>query len=159
MGELGSNEQFGGIILHTLQRHQEILKDYTLEFRKTKENYRARKEREELLQSVRKDIDTYKSSTGLNRRMDLYLKENEHIRSSDRMVDDQISIAVETRDHLASQRLNMKKLQTRLHDISNRFPLVNSLVQRINLRKRRDSIIIGLVVALCTMLILYYAFH
>lgn len=79
--------------------------------------------------------------------------------SSDRMVDDQISIAVETRDHLVSQRLTFKRLQTRMHDLSSRFPVVNSLLQRINIRKRRDSLILGLVVGICTILLLLYAFH
>ncbi|KAJ1524249.1 hypothetical protein ONE63_010764 [Megalurothrips usitatus] len=146
-------------LIHTLQRHKEILQDYKQEFSKTKANWRARREREDLLRSVRKDIDTYKSSSGLNRRMDMYLKENEHIRSSDRLVDEQISIAVDTRENLMSQRLNFKRIQTRMHDLSSRFPAVNSLIQRINLRKRRDSLILGSIVGVCTFLMLLYAFH
>nr|CAD7404713.1 unnamed protein product [Timema cristinae] len=143
MGEISSSQtNTSSGVIHTMQRHREILQDYKQEFHKTRSNYQARREKEELLKSVRKDIDSYKSS-GLNRRMDLYLKENEHIRSSDRLIDDQISIAVETRDHLVSQRLTFKRFQTKINDISNRFPVVNSLLQRINIRKRRDSIIIG----------------
>ncbi|XP_054281104.1 Golgi SNAP receptor complex member 1 [Macrosteles quadrilineatus] len=162
LGEIASSEQASGggaAMLHTLQRHRDILQDYTQEFRKTQQNYRARRERENLLHSVKKDIDSYKNSSGLNRRMDLYMKENKHIRNSERMVDDQISIAVETREHLVSQRLSMKRIQTRIHDLGSRFPVVNSLVQRINLRKRRDSLIIGLVVGICTFLMLLYLFH
>lgn len=79
--------------------------------------------------------------------------------SSDRLLNDQISIAMETRDHLMTQRQTFKRIQTRLNDISNRFPAVNSLVQRINLRKRRDSLILGLIIGFCTFLMLLYAFH
>lgn len=79
--------------------------------------------------------------------------------SSERLVNEQISIAMETRDHLTNQRQAFKRLQTRFNDISNRFPIINSLMQRINLRKRRDSIILGLVVGVCTFLMLLYAFH
>lgn len=78
---------------------------------------------------------------------------------SDRLVNEQIRIAVETRDHLVGQRHTFKRLQTRFNDISNRFPLISGLLQRINIRKRRDSIIIGLVISCCTILILLYAFH
>uniref|UniRef100_A0A1B6IUB5 Golgi SNAP receptor complex member 1 n=1 Tax=Homalodisca liturata TaxID=320908 RepID=A0A1B6IUB5_9HEMI len=160
LGEIASSEAGNGpAMLHTLQRHRDILQDYTQEFRKTQQNYRARRERENLLHSVKKDIDSYKNSNGLNRRMDLFMKENKHIRNSDRMIDEQITIAVETREHLVSQRLSMKRLQTRIHDLSSRFPLVNSLVQRINIRKRRDSLILGLVVGLCTFLLLLYTFR
>lgn len=42
---------------HVLQRHHDILQDYTQEFRKTSANLKARKEREDLLHSVRKDIE------------------------------------------------------------------------------------------------------
>lgn len=79
--------------------------------------------------------------------------------SSDRLVNEQIAIAMEAREHLTSQRHSLKRLQTRFNDISNRFPIINSLVQRINLRKKRDSIIVGLIVALCTFLMLLYIFR
>lgn len=66
---------------------------------------------------------------------------------------------METRDHLVNQRQTFKKFQTRFNDLSNRFPAINSLIQRINLRKRRDSVILGIVVGTCTLLMLLYAFH
>ncbi|XP_015123044.1 Golgi SNAP receptor complex member 1 [Diachasma alloeum] len=148
----------GAAMLHTMQRHKEILKDYKLEFNKLQNNFMSRKDREELLGSVRQDIDNYKNVGGLNRR-DMYLKENQHIHNSDRLITDQINIAMETRDNLMSQRHAFKRIQTRFNDISNRFPAVNSLIQRINLRKRRDSLLLGLVIGFCTFLMLLYAFH
>ncbi|KAG8195249.1 hypothetical protein JTE90_028400 [Oedothorax gibbosus] len=149
----------GGSATHTLQRHRDILQDCTHEFNKTKANIQARKEREQLLSSVRKDIDAYKSSSGLNRRTDLYVKEHEHLRNSERMVDDQISIAVKTKEELLSQRLAMKAIQTKMTTLVNRFPVINSLIQRVNLRKRRDSIILALVISACLILFLLYTFH
>ncbi|XP_060829249.1 Golgi SNAP receptor complex member 1 isoform X2 [Bombus pascuorum] len=144
----------GAAMLHTMQRHKDILKDYKLEFNKIRNNFDARRDREDLLGSVRKEIDV----SGLNRR-EMYMKENQHIHNSDHLLNDQISIAMETRDHLMTQRQTFKRIQTRLNDISNRFPAVNSLVQRINLRKRRDSLIVGLIIGFCTFLMLLYAFH
>ncbi|TNN34941.1 Golgi SNAP receptor complex member 1 [Liparis tanakae] len=44
-------------LMHTLQRHRDILQDYTQEFHKTKGNFLAIREREDLLGSVRKDIE------------------------------------------------------------------------------------------------------
>lgn len=46
-----------------------------------------------------------------------------------------------------------------LSPLPDRFPAVNSLIQRINLRKRRDSLILGSVIGVCTILLLLYAFH
>lgn len=45
------------------------------------------------------------------------------------------------------------------HFTSDRFPAINNLIQRINLRKRRDSLILGGVIGVCTIILLLYAFH
>lgn len=146
-------------LLHTLQRHRDILQDYSHEFQKTTANITAMREREDLLGSVRRDINAYKNSSGLNRRSDLYLKENEHIRNSERLVDDQISIAIATKENLQSQSKFLSTINHKVNSLANRFPVINSLVQRINIRKRRDSIILGVVIAVCIILLLLYAFH
>jgi len=59
LGEVSSTQAAppSSALQHTLQRHQEILQDYSQEFRKTRANYRARREREDLLNTVRKDIE------------------------------------------------------------------------------------------------------
>jgi len=54
MSELQPN---GAAMLHTMQRHKEILKDYKLEFNKIRNNFTARKDREDLLGSVREEIE------------------------------------------------------------------------------------------------------
>ncbi|XP_050523360.1 Golgi SNAP receptor complex member 1 isoform X2 [Daktulosphaira vitifoliae] len=141
--------------MHTIQRHRDILQDYTKEFKKIQSTMRARKEREDLLHSV----SGYKNSGTKNRRMDLYVKEHEHVRNSDRMISDQISIAIDTREHLISQRHHFKRLQSRLHDLSSRFPALNNLIQKINVKKKRDSLIIAAVVVFFTFIILMYSFH
>lgn len=43
--------------------------------------------------------------------------------------------------------------------VSGRFPLINSVVQKINLRKRRDSLILGGVIAVCVIVLLLLAFR
>lgn len=75
------------------------------------------------------------------------------------MVNDQISIAIETQKSLKTQRKAFKRLQNRFNNLANTFPRINSLVQRINIKKRRDSLILGLVIVACTILMLLYAFH
>eukprot|EP00064_Thunnus_orientalis_P012051 superscaffoldBa00001802_g12085 len=68
-------------LMHTLQRHRDILQDYTHEFHKTKSNFFSLREREDLLGSVHRDIESYKSGSGVNnRRTELFLKEHEHLR-------------------------------------------------------------------------------
>lgn len=145
----------GAAMLHTIQRHREILADLSRDFRKTNSQHESRREREDLLKGSN---DTSFRTDGINNRRDMYLKENQHVHNSDHLVNEQISIAMEAREHLSSQRQTLKKLQTRFNDISNRYPVISSLISRINIRKRRDSIILGLVVAFCTILMLLYVF-
>ncbi|XP_029374910.1 Golgi SNAP receptor complex member 1-like isoform X1 [Echeneis naucrates] len=147
-------------LMHTLQRHRDILQDYTHEFHKTKSNFFSLREREDLLGSVHRDIESYKSSSGVNnRKTELLLKEHEHFRNSDRLIDNAISIAMATKENITFQRGMLKSIQTRVTTLANRFPAINSLIQRINLRKRRDSLILGGVIGVCTILLLLYTFH
>ncbi|XP_020491299.1 Golgi SNAP receptor complex member 1 isoform X1 [Labrus bergylta] len=147
-------------LMHTLQRHRDILQDYTHEFHKTKTNFFSLREREDLLGSVHRDIESYKSSSGVNnRRTELFLKEHEHFRNSDSLIDNAISIAMATKENITFQRGMLKSIQTRVTTLANRFPTINSLIQKINLRKRRDSLILGGVIGVCTILLLLYTFH
>jgi Golgi SNAP receptor complex protein 1 len=57
-GNSNSNSNYSGVgVIHTIQRHREILQDYSQEFRKTQNNVKSRKEREELLSGVKKEIE------------------------------------------------------------------------------------------------------
>lgn len=67
----------GATMLHTLQRHRDILADLSRDFRKTNSQRVARREREDLLRGNNK-ADTFRSD-GINNRRDVYLKENSHI--------------------------------------------------------------------------------
>ncbi|KAM9331653.1 Golgi SNAP receptor complex member 1-like [Pholidichthys leucotaenia] len=147
-------------LMHTLQRHRDILQDYTHEFHKTKSNFFSLREREDLLGSVHRDIESYKSSPGVNnRRTELFLKEHEHLRNSDSLIDNAISIAMATKENITFQRGMLKSIQTRVTTLANHFPTINSLIQKINLRKRRDSFVLGGVIGICTILLLLYTFH
>ncbi|XP_065054639.1 Golgi SNAP receptor complex member 1-like [Rhopilema esculentum] len=143
--------------LHTMQRHRDILQDYLHEFTKTKASIKANRDREDLLGSVKRDMNAYKN--GLNRRTDLYLKEHEHLRNSDRLADEAIGIAMATKENISSQRNVLHNISKGLGNVSNRFPAINNLIQKVNIRKRRDTIIVGTVISICTIVLLVYAFR
>ena len=44
-------------LLHTMQRHREILQDYNNEFRKTKANIQQHRQREDLMGGVRREME------------------------------------------------------------------------------------------------------
>lgn len=154
MQNLSMNSQ-NATLVHMLQRHRDILQDYSHEFQKTKINVLAVKEREELLGASYLDNNAYKTAN----QTDLYLKEHQHLVNSERLVDDQISIAVATKENLQSQKSALYAITHRMSFVTNRFPSLNSLIVRINFRKRRDTIILACVIALCIIFLLWYRLH
>lgn len=75
------NASPGAALLHTLQRHRDILQDYLQEFHKTKANVEQIRAREELFGPIK---------PVLTARRDPFTKENDHLKSSERMIDQQI---------------------------------------------------------------------
>ncbi|ESO13007.1 hypothetical protein HELRODRAFT_63220, partial [Helobdella robusta] len=138
-------------LLHMLQRHRDILQDYSHEFHKTKSNIMAVKEREELLGSLYRD-NSYKPSS----QTDMYLKEHQHLINAERLVDEQINIAVNTKENLQSQRGALHSISNKVNSLTNRFPVLNNLIVKINLRKKRDSIILACVIGFCIIFIIWF---
>jgi Golgi SNAP receptor complex protein 1 len=142
--------------IYTLQRHRDILNDYTKEFRKAKTDISAQREREQLLRTTNKEDS--QGFTGPNKRTEIYMKEQEHIRNSESLVDEQINVAIRTRESMMNQRNALKAIQTQMTTLANRFPMINSLIHRINIKRRKDSIIIGSVIGVCLFLLILYKF-
>eukprot|EP00048_Salpingoeca_helianthica_P024128 m.29905 g.29905 ORF g.29905 m.29905 type:complete len:222 (+) comp9202_c0_seq2:82-747(+) len=140
-------------VQHTLRRHREILSDFSQEFNRTKTSIRQNRERADLIGSVQRDINEYHTNGS---RQDYYLKENDSIRGAGRLTDDAISIAVSAKEALLAQRSRLTGAKSRLGAVLSRFPAVNSLMQKINLRKRRDAIILACVIAACIILLFLY---
>lgn len=77
----------GAAMLHTLQRHRDILNELTREYHKTNSLYETRKEREELLRGGSSNNaasgsfgrQNSSNADGVNNRRDLFLKENQHL--------------------------------------------------------------------------------
>lgn len=160
----------GTPIMHTQQRHRDILQDYMHEFNKSKANIETFLNRDELLlnASNRDYSQTTSSPTASdsggqslitspfsNRRYDLLSKESDHLRHSERLIDEQIEIASATKENLRSQRRTLAQTFTRVANIKQRFPALSSLMTRIGIRKRQESIILGILIGVCIIVLLW----
>uniref|UniRef100_A0A9J2PD09 Golgi SNAP receptor complex member 1 n=1 Tax=Ascaris lumbricoides TaxID=6252 RepID=A0A9J2PD09_ASCLU len=138
---------------HTLRRHREILRDYSTEFNRSRDNVQNQLQRESLLRGGSDDASC------LNNRLkpsDFLLKEQEHIASCDRLLDEQISIAMSAKEHTYTQRMTLRDISKKVTNLAKKYPLVNSVVQKIQMRKRKDTVILAAVVSACLILILLY---
>lgn len=140
---------------HICQRHRDILQDYTQEYCKTKSNIQAFKEREQLLGGVNQ-VASYKNGLN-NRKQDYFLKENENIMGADGVTNDAISIAIATKENLYAQRSSLSGITNKINSISNKFPMIGSLINKINIRSRRDSLIMAGVVTGCLIVLFLLA--
>ncbi|UJR36063.1 hypothetical protein I4U23_028799 [Adineta vaga] len=141
---------------HTLQRHHEILQDYRREFERTKANIRNFKNREDLLMNT--NANNSDMATGLSsRRQDLYLREMNHLNSSHKLIDTNLEMASAIKKDLSDQRRYLLNITTKINSIANRFPLVNNVLQKIKMKKRKDSLVLGIVIAVCVIILLLYS--
>ncbi|WWD20273.1 hypothetical protein CI109_104749 [Kwoniella shandongensis] len=141
---------------HAAQRHRDNLDDYRRDFVRTRNNVEQSVRRSNLLGSVRKDINDYKSS--LPSQTDALLQDRGRIDSSHRMIDDTLNQAYATREDFAQQRTLLASIDSRMGGVLSQMPGINSLISMIRTRRRRDSIIMGCVVGLCVVVLLGYMF-
>jgi Golgi SNAP receptor complex protein 1 len=145
---------------HTLQRHHEILQDYRREFERTKANIRSFQSREDFLINNNKNNSDVTTTTGLSsRRQDYYLREMGHLNSSHKLIDTNLEMASMIKKDLSDQRRYLLNITTKVNAIANRFPLVNNVLQKIKVKKRKDSLVLGFVIAICLIILLLYMFR
>jgi len=142
-------------VMLALQRHREVLQDYSQEFKKTKSTIASYKEHAELLTSVRKDISNYKNDS----QTDLFFRQSISARNSNIELDNNVGNAMAVYEELQKQREDLfTRTWGRLKTVGGRLPNVNGVIQKISRKKSRDAIIIAFVIAgACILLFVYWA--
>ncbi|OLL25832.1 Golgi SNAP receptor complex member 1 [Neolecta irregularis DAH-3] len=139
---------------HQLARSREILADHEREFARLKANLQQSRNHANLLSSVRQDIKyepKVKSSTS-----DQFLREHESISSSHRMTDSILAQAYETRDEFGRQRAALSRMNMRLLNSASSIPGLNKIIGKINTRKKRDSVILAVIISMCICVFLFW---
>lgn len=128
-------------------RHREIFRSYCSEFSRSQANIMAELKRAELLAG-----GTQHEPSALSNRAkssDYLLKENDRINSCDRLLDEQIHVAIGMKESLHTQRSGMNEINKRLHHLSKKYPAIGSVMQKIRSKKRKDVIILACVIVSC----------
>uniref|UniRef100_A0A915D6E2 Golgi SNAP receptor complex member 1 n=1 Tax=Ditylenchus dipsaci TaxID=166011 RepID=A0A915D6E2_9BILA len=138
-----NKSQYNGPALHhTVRRHREILRDYCTEFNRASVNIKNQIEREDLLSGG----EGGESSALSNRNKssaDYLLRENDSINSCDRLLDDHISIAMSVKENIHAQKMGMMDIGKKVQLMTKKYPAINSLMHKIRVRKRKDTIILA----------------
>ncbi|KAG0308659.1 hypothetical protein BGZ97_013307 [Linnemannia gamsii] len=157
-GHLDSQTQTNGqaplSMTHLLQKHRDILHDYTKEYRKTRQNVRAARDHAQLLTSVRDDISSFKNG-GMSA-SDYLLNERSRIDGSHNLADSALEQAYATRDDLDRQRSILLSVNQRINNVATQLPSVGQLIGKIQSRKNRDNVILSCVIGSCVVGVLYF---
>ncbi|KAJ3061733.1 hypothetical protein HK102_009007 [Quaeritorhiza haematococci] len=101
-------------MIHILQRHRDILYDYTKEFKKTKANLKSMREHAELLNSINDDMSSYRTSD----MQEYLLTERGRIDNSHRMADIVLEQAYEAKESLDKQKDMLRGIRGRMTGVA-----------------------------------------
>lgn len=140
-------------MIHFLQRHRDMFYDYSKDYKKYKNNYVSRNEYNELMSSMKDEAKKFNSEE------EYLLSERGRIDESSRMADQVLEQAYSTRNSLLEQRHMLHGTSSRMGNITTRFPIINNLIGKISRKKRRNTIILSAVTAVCLFLLLLWMFN
>ncbi|KAI8914386.1 hypothetical protein EDD86DRAFT_186667 [Gorgonomyces haynaldii] len=138
---------------HLLSRHKANLFEYNKEFQKTKQNIKSAREHQELLGSIQNDIKSFRNQ------QDYYHSERSRMDNTHARADELLQLAMDTNEDLEGQGVHLFSTQSRMTGISSRFPLIGNVLHQIQSKKNRDTLILGSVIGVLTVLLLWYALY
>lgn len=124
-----------------LERHREIQEEHEDAVRRILQRVKEQQDRDNLLGNVNEDIKKWKgNAAGEEAYM---LDERARIESSHTMADSVLASAYATRDEFNLQRVNLQNIGQRITASSQKIPGMNTLLNKINTRQKRNSFILG----------------
>lgn len=148
--------------LQNLLRHREVLAEHKREFARIKSSIQTARDRENLLSSVRNDIHQYHSSSrgGRDRMAELdeeeyMIEERSRLDNSHNMADSVLAQAYAINSSFGEQRAMLQNAQRRIAMAAGKIPGINAIIAKINTRKKRDSVILALLISFCMLLLLW----
>jgi len=140
---------------NNLARHREILQDHRADYARLQRTLNDARNKANLLSNVRSDIDAYRAANPEDAEADYMLDERRRIDNSNSMADSVLSQAYAVNENFGFQRESLASINRRIVGAASQVPGINTLIQRIGAKKRRDGIILGSFIAVCFLLFLY----
>lgn len=139
-----------------LQRHKEILEEHQRDYQRIQTQLSAARDRSNLLDSVRDDIERHRTNN-LNDidEMDYLNDERRRVNNSHGFVDMLINQAYRTREEITNQNSTLNGLNKKLMGTLSKIPGINEVIKKIGTRRRRDSIIMAAVITVCILIFFY----
>lgn len=143
--QLGSTKPNGTGPSYLLTRHQEVYLEYQRDLRKLRNQLSKSREHAELITSVREEIDSFRNMSSEQYTQ----KEHSLLDSAHRDTDHIVEMAHVAHSGLINQKSSLSGTFKKIQDAAERFPVINQVMMKIRLRRRRDQVILGIIIALC----------
>lgn len=151
-----SEGQASAAKLHQLQRHREILQDSKDQYRRIKSTCQQERNKKNLLSSVQSDIATHRSrSVTPGNEAEYMMQERSRIDNSHNLADTLLAQAYETREEFVRQRASLMNIQRKMLQTASHIPGLNTLIQKVNTRRKRDSLIVASVITCCILFLFF----
>ncbi|QPG99677.1 hypothetical protein C2857_002315 [Epichloe festucae Fl1] len=115
------------------------------------------RDRANLLTNVRSDINEYRANNPEAQEAEYMLNERNRIDNSHNMADSVLSQAYAVNDNFLLQRETLASINRRITVAASKVPGINTLINRISARKRRDGIIMGCFIAFCFLVFFWFS--
>jgi Golgi SNAP receptor complex protein 1 len=160
LGKLNRINEFENLSTSKLQqltRHKEILVDHKRIITKLTNLINEIKNKNNLLFSIRSDLDSHKARSAPQQidSNDYILEESVRANSFNDIAQGLLNSAYRTRDELMNQRGYLNNAQMTISGTIQQIPGINVLISRINTRRRRDTLILATVIAVCIILLFF----
>ncbi|RKO99711.1 hypothetical protein CXG81DRAFT_6436, partial [Caulochytrium protostelioides] len=148
----------------TLRRHREILTHYHREFSGIKATNRAYRQRSDLLGAAAQGgfglsgSSRHGGGSAGGDADSMLMNERGKIDHAHMLADMALEQAYDTRTQLQSQRDMLTSVGGRVAHVIQRFPLVQNVLSKISSKRQKDNIVLGSVIAICTMILLWLIF-
>ncbi|CAD1812770.1 Snare region anchored in the vesicle membrane C-terminus family protein [Candida parapsilosis] len=146
--------------LQQITRHEQILHDHKNSFNRIDSTLTEERNRNNLLFTVQSDISNHKRRNGpanaLDTDPDSYiLEESQRADNVNSIADRLLQSAYNTRDELANQRQYLQNAQSTILGTIQSVPGINVLISKINSRRKRDTLILATIIAVCILLLFF----
>ncbi|GAB0132192.1 hypothetical protein EsDP_00000635 [Epichloe bromicola] len=115
------------------------------------------RDRANLLTNVRSDINEYRANNPEAQEAEYMLNERNRIDNSHNMADSVLSQAYAVNDNFLLQRETLASINRKITVAASKVPGINTLINRISARKRRDGIIMGCFIAFCFLMFFWFS--
>ncbi|KAJ2062808.1 protein transport protein gos1 [Coemansia aciculifera] len=150
IGEMSETVQLQRGSKRVLERHREMYNDYVREFNRYQTNVQAALTRSELL--------TGSNSGGGAANVadrDRLVQERGRIDQAHTDIDMVLDHAFSVRQDLVEQRSMIGGATSRMVSVTERIPGINLLLGRIRSRKRKEKVVLAIVLSICISILLY----